>query len=88
MAMHTWSEHVVHVELVSPDAEIARTARRFLEQRFAGSDPEVHAEAGELRVHTMPEGAVTAAQVARALVEAGVRAHAVHERVEWSVAEL
>lgn len=88
MAMHAWSEHVVHVELVSDDDEIARTARRFLEQRFSASELEVHGEGGQLRVHTEPERAVTAAQVSQALVEAGVRAHAVHERREWSVAEL
>lgn len=88
MAMHAWSEHVVHVELVSRDTEIARTAKRFVEQRFGTSEPEVHAEAGELRVHTEPDRRVTAAQVAKALLEAGVRAHVVHEREEWSVAEL
>lgn len=86
--MHAWSEHVVHVELLSHDAEIARTAARFLEQRFRGSEPEVDAEPGELRVHTEPGRAVTAAQVAAALADAGVRAHTVHEREEWSVAEL
>lgn len=88
MAMHAWSEHVVHVVLVSDDGEIARTARRFLEQRFAASEPEVHAEDGQLRVHTEPERAVTAEQVAQALVDAGVRAQSVHERREWSVTEL
>ena len=88
MAMHAWSEHVVHVELLSGDGEIARTAKRFLEQRFGANEPEVHAEAGKLRVHTEPDRTVTAAQVAQALVDAGVRADAVHEREEWSVAEL
>ena len=87
MPLHAWSEHVVHVELLSDDAEIARTAARFLEQRFRDSEPEVQAEPGELRVHTDAARAVTAAQVATALVAAGVRAHAVHEREEWSVAE-
>lgn len=88
MTMHAWSEHVVHVELVSDDDEIALTARRFLEQRFDARDPEVHAEGGQLRVHTDPQHAVSAAQVTQALAEAGVRAHAVHERREWSVTEL
>lgn len=88
MAMHTWSEHVVHVELLSGDAEIGRTAARFLEQRFRAQDVEVTAEPGVLRVHSEPEHVVTAAQVAQALVESGVRAHAIHERMEWSVAEL
>ncbi len=35
-----------------------------------------------------PERPVTAADVARELVEAGVRAHAVHERQESSVADV
>ena len=88
MTLHTWAEHVVHAELVSRDLEIARTAQRFLEQRFRPQEVEVHAEQGQLRVHSEPAQKVTAEQVARALVDAGVRAHAVHEREEWSVADV
>lgn len=88
MPMHAWSEHVVHVELVSGDMEIAETARRFLEQRFRAHDVEVAVEPGELRVHAELAKKVGAEQVAQALSEAGVRAHAVHEREEWSVTEL
>ncbi len=88
MALHTWVEHVVHVELLSIDAEIARTARRFLEQRFRAQDVEVTADPGELTVHGEPDRRVSAGEVAQALLEAGVRVHALYEREEWSVAEL
>lgn len=88
MSMHAWSEHVVHVDLLSDDREIASTAARFLEQRFRDSEVEGHAEPGRVRLHSEPERPVTAADVARALVEAGVRAHAVYERQEWSVADV
>lgn len=88
MTLHAWAEHVVHVDLVSRDQEISRTAARFLEQRFRTQDVEVVAEPGELEVHSDPEDRVGAAQVAQALVEAGVRAHAVHEREEWGVADV
>lgn len=88
MTLHAWSEHVVHVDLVSRDREIARTAKHFLEQRFRAQDIDVDAEPGELRVHSEPSRTVTAEQVARALVDAGVRAHAVHEREQWSVADV
>lgn len=88
MRMHAWSEHVVHVELLSDDMEIADTARRFLEQRFRTHDVEVAVEPGELRLHSELERKVGAGQVALALREAGVRAHAIHEREEWSVTEL
>lgn len=41
MTLHAWAEHVVHVQLASRDAEIARTAARFFEQRFWAQDVEV-----------------------------------------------
>lgn len=88
MSTHAWSEHVVHVHLLSNDPDIASEAVRFLEQRFADRDPEGHAEPGRVRLHSEPERPVTAADVAGALAEAGVRAHAVHERQEWSVADV
>lgn len=88
MTLHAWSEHVVHVELLSDDSEICRTAARFLEQRFRDSEPEVSSAPGQLRVHTDAARPVRAAQVATALAEAGVRATTVHEREEWSVVEL
>ena len=87
MVLHAWSEHVVHVELVSDDREIARAAARYLELRYGGEDVEVDAEPGRLRVHSEPERRVTSADVVQALVEAGVRAHALHEREEWSVTD-
>lgn len=87
MTMHAWPEHVVHVELLSDDAEIAKTAVRFLERRFADRDVEGHAEPGRVGLHSDLDRPVTAEDVARALVDAGVRAHAVHERQEWSVTD-
>lgn len=88
MSTHAWAEHVVHVDLVSGDAQIAIETVRFLEQRFAERDPEGHAEPGRVRLHSAPERPVTAAEVAAALAEAGVRAHVVHERQEWSVVDV
>ncbi len=88
MSMHAWAEHVVHIDLLSDDREIASTAVRFLEQRFRDYDVEGHSEPGKVRLHSEPERPVTAVDVAHALVEAGVRAHAVHERQEWSVADV
>lgn len=88
MSVHAWAEHVVHVELVSSDPDIASETMRFLEQRFGDREPEAHAEPSRVRLHSEPDLPVTAADVARALAEAGVRAHAVHERQEWSVADV
>lgn len=88
MPLHTWSEHVVHVELLSDDDELARTASRFLRQRFRAQDVEVNVEPGALRVHSEPGRNVSAAEVAHAMLEAGVRVHALHEREEWSVADV
>ncbi len=88
MSTHAWSEHVVHVGLVSDDPDITAETLRFLEQRFADREPEAHAEAGGLRLHSEPDRPVTAPDVARALAEAGVRANAVHERQEWSVTDV
>lgn len=88
MPLHAWSEHVVHIQLLSNDDEIARTASRFLEQRFRTQDVEVNVEPGQLRVHSEPGRKVGAAEVAQAMLEAGVRVHALHEREEWSVADV
>lgn len=88
MSTHAWSEHVVHIALLSHDPDIAGETVRFLEQRFVDRDPEGHAEPGRVRLHSGLERPVTAAEVAGALTEAGGRAHAVHERQEWSVADV
>lgn len=88
MGAHPWPEHVVHVDLASDDPQIAIETVRFLEQRFADRDPEGHAEPGRVRLDSAPERPATAAEVAGALAEAGVRAQAVHERQHWSVAEV
>lgn len=88
MSTHAWAEHVVHVDLVSGVPEVASETVRFLEQRFADRDPEGHAQQGRVRLHSLPDRPVTAGDVARALAEAGVRANAVHERAEWSVADV
>ena len=88
MSTYAWSEHVVHVDLLSRDPDIAAETVRFLEQRFADRDPEGRAEPGGVRLHSELERPVTAAEVAHALAEAGVRADAVHERQEWSVADV
>ncbi len=88
MTSHAWEEHVVHVDLLSDDPEVASEAVRFLEGRFADHDPEGHAGPGEVRLHSLPARPVTAGDVARALAEVGVRARSVHERAEWSVADV
>ncbi len=74
--------------LLSDDADITSETQRFLEQRFSDRDPEAYAEPGGVRLHSEPDRPVTAAEVARALADVGVRAHAVHERQEWSVADV
>ncbi len=76
MSTHAWAEHVVDVDLVSADPQIASETVGFLEQRFAERDPEGHAEPGRVRLHSGPDRPVAAADVARALAETGVRAHA------------
>lgn len=88
MSTHAWAEHVVHVDLVSDDPQVAAETVRFLEQRFVERDPEGRAATGRVRLHSEPERPVTAAEVAGALAEVGVRAHAVHERQEWSVTDV
>jgi len=88
MSTHAWPEHTVHVELVSEDPEITFETLRFLEHRFADREPDAAAESGGLRLHSEPDRPVTAADVAQALAEAGVRAHAVYERQEWSVMDV
>lgn len=88
MPLHSWSEHVVHIELLSADNEIIRTASRFLEQRFRDRDVEVNVAPGEITVHSEPGRRVSAADVAQGLSDAGVRVHVLYEREEWSVADL
>ncbi len=88
MVAHAWSEHVVHAVLVSRDRDVTAETVRFLEHRFADREVEAHTDAGGLRLHSEPDRPVTAAEVARALAEAGVRVHGVHERLEWSVVDV
>lgn len=88
MPLHSWADHVVHVDLLSSDLEIARTSRLFLETRFAQQEADVTCEPGGLQVRSDTPSRVTAADVAQALVEAGVRTHSVYEREEWSVADV
>ncbi len=88
MPLHTWVDHVVHVELLSRDSEISSTTALFLQRRFQAHGADVSGETGHLEVRSDAGSAVTAGGVARALAEAGVRAHRVHERQEWSVAEV
>lgn len=88
MPLHTWADHVVHVELLSNDSEISSTTALFLERRFHDQGVEVSGAAGRLEVRSEPDTKVTAGAIALALAEAGVRANTVHERQEWSVAEV
>lgn len=88
MPLHTWADHVVHVELLSRDGEISRTTVLFLQRRFHTQGVDVSGEAGRLELRSDDGSAVTAGAVAQVLAEAGVRAHRVHERREWSVAEV
>lgn len=88
MSLHTWCDHVVHVELLSGDPEITKTAAQYLERSLGAEDVEVSADAGSLQVRSEFDKAVTAAQVAEALSRGGVRAQAVYGRDEWSVTEV
>lgn len=88
MALRAWCDLVVHVHLYSRDEELSQTCARFVEQRFAEREVDATAEAGYVEVRSSLETPVTAADVAQALVGAQVRASAVFERAEWSVAEL
>lgn len=88
MRLHTWADHVVHVELLSDDSDISTTTELFLERRFQAEGADVSGNDGRLEVRTQPGSTITAGDVAQALAEAGVRAHNVHEREEWSVAEV
>ena len=88
MPLHAWADHVVHIELLSNDAEISSSTALFLERRFHAQGVEVSDAAGRLEVRSEPDTRVTAGAIALALAEAGVRANTVHERQEWSVAEV
>lgn len=88
MALHTWCDHVVHIELLSGDAEVAKTTAEYLERFLATEDVDVSAEPRLLQVRSDVDKAVTAARVAEALSQGGVRAQAVHGRDEWSVAQV
>lgn len=88
MPLHAWADHVVHVELLSRDSEISSTTVQYLQRRFQVQGADVSGEAGHLEVRSEAGTEVSAGAVAQVLVEAGVRAHSVHERPEWSVAEV
>lgn len=88
MPLHTWADHVVHVELLSNDSEISATTASFLSRRFREKGVDVSGAAGRLEVRSEPATSVTARDIALALAQAGVRANTVHERQEWSVAEV
>lgn len=88
MALRTWCDYVVHVHLFSRDEELSQTCARFVQQRFADREVDATAEPGYVEIRSSPERAVTAADVAQALVDAQVRASSIFDRAEWSVAEL
>lgn len=88
MPMHAWVDHVVHVELTSRDSEVGRLTARVLRERLPVEMDDVDESPGTLEVRSSPERPVTAEQVARALQAAGVRTSRIHERAEWSVAEV
>jgi hypothetical protein len=88
VALHAWCDHVVHVHLYSRDAELSQTCARLLEQRFADHEVDTIAEVGYVEVRSSQDNPLTAADVARALLAAQVRALAIFDRSEWSVAEV
>ena len=88
MALRAWCDHVVHVHLYSRDAELSETCARFVQQRFTDREVDATADAGYVEVRSSLENPVTATDVAQALVGAQVRASAVFDRPEWSVAEV
>ena len=88
MALRAWCDHVVHVHLYSRDEELSETCARFVQQRFTDREVDATAEAGYVEIRSSLESAVTAADVAQALVDAQVRASSIFDRPEWSVAEL
>lgn len=87
MALHAWCDHVVHVHLYSRDEELSQTCARLIEQRFADREVDTMPEAGYVEVRTSPDNALTAADVAQALLAAQVRVLSIFDRPEWSVAE-
>jgi len=87
--MHAWVDHVVHVELTSGDREVGRLTARVLRERLPVETDDVdESPPGTLEVRSSPDRPVTAEQVARTLQAAGVRTSRIHERAEWSVAEV
>lgn len=88
MALHAWCDHVVHVHLYSRDEELSSTCARLLEQRFADREVDTMAEPGYVEVRSSQDNALTAADVAQALLTTQVRALSIFDRAEWSVAEV
>lgn len=88
MALHAWSDHVVHVHLYSDDEELSQTCARLIEQRFAEREVDTMTEGGYVEVRSGLDNPLTAADIAEALLAAQVRALSIFERAEWSVAEV
>ena len=88
MALHAWCDHVVHVHLYSRDEELSQTCARLLEQRFADREVDTMTDAGYVEIRSSQDNALTAADVAQALLAAQVRALSIFDRAEWSVAEV
>lgn len=82
--LNAWCDHVVHVDLVSDDLEIAQACADLIRGSVpAGAD--VAHQSGGVQVRSASSDPVTAPQVLQALQAAAVRVHALHERDEWSV---
>lgn len=88
MALHTLCDHVVHIELLSSDAEISRTCVGVLAESFRGREVDVSGESGVLQVRSEPSLPVPAVEVAEALLAAGARTHVIYEQLEWSVVDV
>jgi hypothetical protein len=84
---HAWCDHVVHVELFGSNAKVAAAYARFLSDCFNDDRDVFVAVADDDRVEVRSElhRAVSAADVAKLLAEADMRASSIYERDEWAV---
>jgi len=84
---HAWCDHVVHVELHGPSAKIAAVYAKFLSESFDDDRDVFVAVADDDRVEVRSEltRAISAAEVAKALADADMRASSIYERDEWAV---
>jgi hypothetical protein len=87
LAVRAWCDHVVHVQLLSGDPELSDTCARFLADRFADREVEANAEPGVVELRSSPDRPVGAQDVATCLVEVGVQAGSIFDRLEWSTVE-